>query len=127
MQETGSVHAGDGNVRVGCHKQGRPEVCEREDGEGRPTVYTFDDLSRKFGWDGYREYGDTRHAADGYDEEFDFPGWHFRFRGDDTGGTPRHGATMIRDGETRECDYDCKLADLIDPEGGDDMEYVRSI
>ena len=54
---------GDGNVRVGCYKQGWPEV--------------------------------------------DFLGWHFHFWGDDTGGTPRYGATMSRDGETWECDYDC--------------------
>lgn len=41
------------------------------------------------------------------DEEFDFLGWHFHFRGDDSGCTPRYVATMGRDGETRECDYDC--------------------
>lgn len=83
------------------------KVYEWEDGEDKPTIYAFDDLSRKFGWDGYKEYGDTRYAADEYDEEFDFLGWHFRFWGDDTGGTPRYGATMSRDGETWECDYDC--------------------
>lgn len=98
---------GDGNVRVGCYKQGWPEVYEWEDGEDKPTIYTFDDLSRRFGWDGYEEYGDTRYAADEYDEEFDFLGWHFHFWGDDTGGTSRYGATMSRDGETWECDYDC--------------------
>lgn len=98
---------GDGNVRVGCYKQGWPEVYEWEDGEDKPTIYTFDALSRRFGWDGYEEYGDTRYAADEYDEEFDFLGWHFHFWGDDTGGTPRYGATMSRDGETWECDCDC--------------------
>lgn len=45
--------------------------------------------------------------ADDVGEEFDFLGWHFHFWGDDTGGTPRYGATMSRDGETWECDYDC--------------------
>lgn len=34
-------------------------------------------------------------------------GWHFHFWGDDNGGTPRYGATMSRDGEIWECDYDC--------------------
>lgn len=71
---------GDGNVRVGCYKQGWPEVYEWEDGKDKPTVYTFDDLSRKFGWDDYEEYGDTR-----------------------------YGATMSRDGETWKCDCDCML------------------
>ena len=84
---------GDGSVRVGCYKQGWPEVYEWEDGEDKPTQYTFDDLSRKFGWDYY--------------EEFDFLGWHFHFWGNDSDGTPRYGATMSRDGETWECDYDC--------------------
>lgn len=97
---------GDGSVRVGCHKQGWPEVYAWGDGEDEPTAYTFDDLSRKFGWDGYREHGGTRCAADEYDEEFDLLGWHFHFWGDDTGGTPRYGATMGRGGETWECDYD---------------------
>lgn len=73
----------------------------------KPTKYTFDDLSRKFGWDDYEEYGDTRYAADKYDKEFDFLGWHFHFWGDDNDDTPRYGATMSRDGETWECDYDC--------------------
>ena len=40
------------------------------------------------------------------DEEFDFLGWHFHFWGDDFGGTPKYGATMSRDGEAWECDYD---------------------
>ena len=73
----------------------------------RSTRYTFDDLSRKFGWDDYEEYDDTRYATDKYDKEFDFLGWHFNFWGDDNGDTPRYGATMSRDGETWECDYDC--------------------
>lgn len=59
---------GDGSVRVGCYKHGWPEVYEWEDGEDKPTQYTFDDLSRKFGWDDYEEYDDTRYAADKYDE-----------------------------------------------------------
>lgn len=98
---------GDGSVRVGCYKQGWPEVYKWEDGKDKPTRYTFDDLSRKFGWDDYEEYDDTRYTADKYDEEFDFLGWHFHFWGDNTGGTPKYGATMSRDGETWECDYDC--------------------
>lgn len=98
---------GDGSVRVGCYKQRWPEVYEWEDGKDKPTRYTFDDLSRKFGWDDYEEYDDTRYAADKYDKEFDFLGWHFHFWGDDNGDTPRYGATMSRDGETWECDYDC--------------------
>lgn len=61
---------GDGNVRVGCYKQGWPEVYKWEDGKDKPTRYTFDDLSRKFGWDDYEEYDDTRYAADKYAEEF---------------------------------------------------------
>lgn len=91
---------GDGSVRVGCYKQRWPEVYEWEDGKDKPTRYTFDDLSRKFGWDDYEEYDDTRYAADKYDKEFDFLGWHFHFWGDDNGDTPRYGATMSRDGET---------------------------
>lgn len=63
---------GDGSVRVGCYKQRWPEVYEWEDGKDKPTRYTFDDLSRKFGWDDYEEYDDTRYAADKYDKEFDF-------------------------------------------------------
>lgn len=97
---------GDGSVRVGCYKQGWPEVYEWEDGKDEPIQYTFDDLSRKFGWDDYKEYGDERYAPDEYDKEFDFLGWHFRFWGDNIGGTPKYGATMSRDGETWECDYD---------------------
>jgi hypothetical protein len=50
---------GDGSVRVGCYKQGWPEVYKWEDGKDKPTRYTFDDLSRKFGWDDYEEYDDT--------------------------------------------------------------------
>lgn len=101
------LYTGDCRGCGECYKQGWPEVYEWEDGEDKPTIYTFDALSRRFGWDGYEEYGDTRYAADEYDEEFDFLGWHFHFWGDDTGGTPRYGATMSRDGETWECDYDC--------------------
>ena len=41
------------------------------------------------------------------DEEFDFLGWHFHFWGNDSDDTPRYGATMSRDGEAWECDYDC--------------------
>ena len=98
---------GDGSVRVGCYKQGWPEVYDWEDGKDEPTLYTFDYLSRRFGWDGYEEYDGTRYAADKYDEEFDFLGWHFHFWGNDSDETPRYGATMSRDGETWECDYDC--------------------
>ena len=98
---------GDGNVRVGCYKQGWPEVYVWEDGKDEPTLYTFDDLSRKFGWDDYVEYGGKRYAADEYDKEFDFLGWHFRFRGDDFDNTPKYHASMTNlDGETWECDYD---------------------
>lgn len=97
---------GDGRVRVGCYKQGWPEVYEWEDGKDKPTRYTFDDLSRKFGWDDYEQHGNRRYASDKYDEEFDFLGWHFHFWGDDFGGTPKYGATMNRDGEAWECDYD---------------------
>ena len=99
---------GDGRVRVGCYKQGWPEIYEWEDGKDEPTKYTFDDLSRKFGWDDYVEYehGGNRYEDDEYDKEFDFLGWHFHFWGDLGGGTPRYGATMSRDGETWDCDYD---------------------
>lgn len=52
-------------------------------------------------------YGDgERYAADEYDREFDFLGWHFHFWGDDCGDTPKYGATMSRDGETWGCKYD---------------------
>ena len=98
---------GDGSVRVGCCKQGWPEVCEREDGKDEPTRYALDDLSRKFGRDGYEERGDERHAPDEHDKELDFPGWRFRFCGDNLGATPKHRATMSRDGETWERDHDC--------------------
>lgn len=97
---------GDGSVRVGCYKQGWPEVYEWEDGKDKPTRYTFDSLSRKFGWEDYAEYGDERYAPDEYDKEFDFLGWHFRFWGDNCDCTPKYGATMSRDGETWKCDYD---------------------
>lgn len=97
---------GDGSVRVGCYKQGWPEVYEWEDGKDKPTIYTFDDLSRKFGWNDYEEYDNRRHAADEYDKEFDFLGWHFHFWGDDYSNTPKYGATMSSDGETWKCDYD---------------------
>ena len=53
---------GDGSVRVGCYKQYWPEVYEWEDGKDKPTKYTFDDLSRKFGWNDYEEYDNTRYA-----------------------------------------------------------------
>lgn len=97
---------GDGSVRVGCYKQGWPEVYEWGDGMDEPTQYTFDDLSRKFGWDDYEEYGDERYAPYEYDKEFDFLGWHFHFCGDNLGATPKYWATMSRDEETWECDYD---------------------
>ena len=109
---------GDGSVRVGCYKQGWPEVYEWEDGRDKPTQHTFDDLSRKFGWDGYEEYDGTRYAADKYDEGFDFLGWHFHFWGNDSDESPRYGATMSRDGETWECDYDCMFG-----AGFDDDDY----
>lgn len=97
---------GDGSVRVGCYKQRRPEVYEWEDGADEPTRYTFDGLSRKFGWDDHEEYGGRRYETDEYDREFDFPGWQFHFWGSDFSGAPRYGATMSREGETWECDYD---------------------
>ena len=96
---------GDGSVRVGCRKQGWPEACEREDGKDEPARYAFDDPSRKFGWGDCEQRGGKGRAAGEYDEEFDFPGRRFRFRGDDLGGTPEYGAAMSRDGETRECDH----------------------
>lgn len=43
-------------------------------------------------------------------------GWHFHFWGNDSDDTPRYGATMSRDGETWECDYDCMFG-----AGFDDM------
>lgn len=98
---------GDGNIRVGCYKQGWPDIYEWEDGEDKPVLYTFDYLSRKFGWDDYEKYGNKRYAPDEYDKEFDFPGYHFHFWGDDNGGTPKYGATMISDGEIWDCEYDC--------------------
>lgn len=99
---------GDGHVRVGCYKYGWPEIWEWEDGKDEPTQYTFDDLCLKFGWDDYVEYehGGNRYEGDEYDKEFDFLGWRFRFWGDVDGGTPKYGATMSRDGETWECEYD---------------------
>lgn len=101
---------GDGRVRVACYKQGWPEVYEWEDGKDEPTLYTFDDLSRKFGWDDCVEHGDKRHETDEYDKEFDSLGWHFRFRGDDCDDTPKYHAIMTNlDGETWECDYDYRF------------------
>ncbi len=97
---------GDGSVRVGCYKQGWPELYEWEDGKDEPAQYTFDDLSCVFEWDDYVQYGDKRYEADEYDKEFDLFGWHFHFWGDDSGGTPRYGATMSRDGESWYCNYD---------------------
>ena len=100
---------GDGSVRVGCYKQGWPEVYVWEDGRDKPNQYAFDDLSRKFGWDDYKEYGNKRYEPDEYDKEFDFLGWHFHFWGDDCSDTPKYGASMIRDGESWECEYDCEF------------------
>lgn len=97
---------GDGHVRVGCYKQGWPELYVWEDGKDKPTLYTFDDLCRRFGWDDYREYYEKRYPLDNYDKEFDFLGWHFNFWGNDYGSTPKYGATMSRDGVTWECEYD---------------------
>lgn len=100
---------GDGNVRVGCYKQGWPDIYEWEDGKDKPVGYTFDGLSRKFGWDDYEEYGNKRYAPDEYDKEFDFLGYHFRFHGNDNGDTPKYWATMIGDGEIWDCEYDCEF------------------
>lgn len=97
---------GDGAVRVGSYKQGWPEVYEWEEGADKPTRYTFNDISRKFGWGNYVEYDGRRYAPDEYDKEFDFLGWHFHFWGDDFGGTPAYSATMSRDGEFWSCEYD---------------------
>lgn len=96
---------GDGNVRVGCYKQGWPEIYEWEDGKNMPILYTFDDLSRKFGWDDYEEYGGKRYAPGKYDKEFDFLGCHFCFCGDDNDSTPRYWAAMSCDGEIWDCTY----------------------
>ena len=97
---------GDGSVRVGCYKQGWSEVYEWKEGADEPTRYTFNDFSRKFEWDDYIEYDGRRYAPVEYDKEFDFLGWHFHFWGDDCGGTPAYGATMSRDGENWNCEYD---------------------
>ena len=97
---------GDGRVRVGCYKQGWPELYEWEDDKDEPTQYTFDNLSRKFWWDDYIEYSGRRFAPEEYDKEFDFLGYHFHFSGDDNGGTPKYCATMISDGEIWNCQYD---------------------
>ena len=97
---------GDGSVRVGCYKQGWPEVYAWEVCTDKPSRYTFDDLSRKFGWDEHDECGGIRYAPCAYHKEFDFLGWHFTFDGDEGGGTPKYSAEMERDGEHWECDYD---------------------
>lgn len=97
---------GDGIIRVGCYKQGWPELYEWGNGKDKPTLYTFDDLSRRFGWDDYELYGDERYPTDEYDKEFDFLGWHFNFWGDDCGGTPKYGATMSCNKEHWACTYD---------------------
>lgn len=97
---------GDGRVRVGCHKQGWPELYDWEGGKDKPTLYTFDDLCRRFGWNDCREYNGTRYAPDEYDKEFDFLGWHFNFWGYDCGGTPKYGATMSCNKEYWMCEYD---------------------
>lgn len=97
---------GDGRVRVGCYKQGWPEIWEWEEGKDEPTKYTFDYLSRKFEWNDYVEYNHVRYEPDEYDKEFDFLGWHFNFWGDLNGGTPKYGVTMSRNGETWKCQYD---------------------
>jgi hypothetical protein len=97
---------GDGIVRVGCYKQGWPELYVWRNGKDKPTLYTFDDLSRRFGWDDYELYGDERYAPKEYDKEFDFLGWHFNFWGDDCGGTPKYGATMSCNREYLACTYE---------------------
>ena len=55
---------GDGIIRVGCYKQGWPELYEWGNGKDKPTLYTFDYLSRKFGWRDYDEYNGMRYATD---------------------------------------------------------------
>lgn len=104
----GSHHGvmGDGYVRVGCYKQGWPELYIWEDGKDEPTAITYDCLSRKFGWDDFNEYRGIRYAPYTYHKEFDFHGWHFTFDGDECGDTPKYSAEMERDGEHWECDYD---------------------
>ncbi|RGJ47440.1 hypothetical protein DXD59_00655 [Olsenella sp. TM06-36] len=99
---------GDGDVRVACYKQGWPEIWVWEAGEAEPTQYDFDGLSRRFGWDDFDEYGGSRFALDSYDKKFDLLGWHFRFWGDECDSKPAYGASMTRDGETWECEYDCE-------------------
>lgn len=97
---------GDGDVRVACYKQGWPEIWVWEAGEAEPTQYDYDDLSRRFGWDDFEEYGGSRFATDSYDKEFDLLGWHFHFWGEDMGSIPAYDASMTRDGESWECEYD---------------------
>lgn len=97
---------GDGYVRVGCYKQGWPELYIWEDGKDEPTAITYDCLSRKFGWEDFDEYRGIRCAPYTYHKEFDFHGWHFTFDGNEFGGTPKYSAEMERDGEHWECDYD---------------------
>ena len=99
---------GDGNVRVACYKQGWPEIWVWERDASEPSSFSFDDLSRLYRWDDYEEYEGTRYAPDSYDKEFDLLGWHFRFWGDECDSKPAYGASMTRNGETWECEYDCE-------------------
>lgn len=97
---------GDGSVRVCCYKQGWPVIYYWEDGYDDPVFYSYDCLSRKFGWEDFDEYEGIRYAPYTYHKEFDFLGWHFSFDGDECGATPKYSAKMERDGEYWVCDYD---------------------
>lgn len=97
---------GDGSVRVCCYKQGWPAIYCWENGEDEKTSYSYDTLSKMFGWKDFDEYEGVRYAPYTYHKEFDFHGWHFTFDGDECGSTPKYSAEMERDGEHWECDYD---------------------
>lgn len=97
---------GDGDMRVGCYKQGWPDLYMWCDGESHPKYYGYDKLSRMFKWYDYVEYDGTRYAIDTYDKEFDFLGWHFHFVGNEWSDTPRYMAFMESDGKKWKCSYD---------------------
>jgi hypothetical protein len=96
---------GDGDVRVGCYKQGWPDLYLWCVG-GNQEYYGYDKLSRLFGWSDYDEYDGIRYAPDHYDKEFDFLGWHFHFVGSEWSDTPKYMASMKKNGEKWECYYD---------------------
>jgi len=78
---------GDGAVRVVCHKQGLPEICELlENGEVKDIKYCSDDVDCFY-------YGELN---------FSYKGYEFHFES----GSPYVAEMVEPDGTTWRCEYD---------------------